>query len=146
MNPPNQIIFTSLVNLEQVKLNTDALKIAPGIFQDRIQKSYEVRATVIGDRIYSVRINSQDYQETELDWRRDQLSLNYFRIELPKKIKKLILAMNQRLGLVFGAYDLVVTPSDEYVFLEVNPLGQWLWLEEKTGVPISRTLAEYLAT
>jgi len=41
-----------------------------------------------------------------------------------------------RLGLRFGAIDIIVTPDDRYVFLEINPNGQWLWIEEETGLPI----------
>ena len=53
--------------------------------------------------------------------------------------------LHARLGLAYGAYDLIVDRTGELVFLEVNPGGQWLWLEEATGVPISRAVATLLA-
>jgi glutathione synthase/RimK-type ligase-like ATP-grasp enzyme len=52
--------------------------------------------------------------------------------------------MNAKLGLNFAAYDFIVTPNEEFYFLEVNPGGQWLWLEKKTGLEISKALAEYM--
>jgi len=50
----------------------------------------------------------------------------------------------EALGLCFGAIDLIVTPDDDHVFLEVNPNGQWLWIEELTGLPISHAIADLL--
>ena len=48
------------------------------------------------------------------------------------------------LGLCFGAIDMILTPKNEYVFLEVNPNGQWGWIEELTRVPISSAVANLL--
>lgn len=142
--PPDRMIFTSIVEADRVSSDPHAVSLAPGIFQVRVPKVYEVRATVVGDEIFTVRIDSQAHDDTRLDWRRNQDSLSYTQLELPDDIRRLLLAMNDRLGLFFAAYDLIVTPSDQYVFLEVNPLGQWLWLENATGVPISQALAEFL--
>jgi glutathione synthase/RimK-type ligase-like ATP-grasp enzyme len=49
-----------------------------------------------------------------------------------------------RLGLVYGAIDVRLTPEGRYVFLEVNPAGQWLFIEHATGQPISAELASRL--
>ena len=50
----------------------------------------------------------------------------------------------RRLGLAYGAIDLVLTPDGRYVFLEINPNGQYLWIEQLTGLPISEAIAEWL--
>jgi len=50
----------------------------------------------------------------------------------------------EKFQLNFGAIDMVLTPNDEYVFLELNPNGQWLWLEHLTGLPISEEMAKLL--
>jgi glutathione synthase/RimK-type ligase-like ATP-grasp enzyme len=143
-DPPDRIVFTSAVTREQIAIDPEAISLAPGIFQVRIPKAYEVRATVVGDEVFSVRIDSQAREDTKLDWRRNQGEVPYARHTLPDDVRILLLAMNARLGLVYGAYDLIVTPSEQYVFLEVNPVGQWLWLERATGIPISKALAELL--
>ena len=70
--------------------------------------------------------------------------LRYRIYELPAEISQMCVQLVQRLGLVFGALDLLVTPEGEYVFLEVNPGGQWEWLEQETNLPFSATLAEVL--
>ena len=64
--------------------------------------------------------------------------------ELPDEIQLKLLKLHAALGLTFGAYDLIVTPNREYVFLEVNPAGQWLWLEDVTNLQISKSLANIL--
>jgi glutathione synthase/RimK-type ligase-like ATP-grasp enzyme len=56
-----------------------------------------------------------------------------------------ILTLQRRLGLIYSAFDLVRTPQGEYVFLETNPFGQWLWIEDLTGLPISKAIADFLA-
>jgi glutathione synthase/RimK-type ligase-like ATP-grasp enzyme len=142
--PPDRIIFTSIVEAAQVVSDPEAVNEVPGIFQSRIPKDYEVRATVVGDDVFSIRVDSQALEDTKLDWRRNQRSLSYAQHELPEATEELLRIMNHRLGLVYGAYDLIVTPSGQYVFLEVNPVGQWLWLENATGLPISQALASFL--
>lgn len=65
-------------------------------------------------------------------------------VELPALVREGLIRMHERLGLVFGACDLIRTPEDEWVFLETNPAGEWGWLEANCGVPIAKTLADVL--
>ena len=53
--------------------------------------------------------------------------------------------MTRRLGLCYGAIDLVLTPGGDYVFLEINPSGQYLWVERATGLPLTAAICDYLA-
>jgi len=46
--------------------------------------------------------------------------------------------------LSFGAIDLLLTPTGEYVFLEINPNGQWYWLELITGIPLTNAMCDVL--
>ena len=50
----------------------------------------------------------------------------------------------RRLGLLYGAIDLVETPDGRHVFLELNPSGEFFWLEQQPGLPISAALADIL--
>jgi glutathione synthase/RimK-type ligase-like ATP-grasp enzyme len=50
----------------------------------------------------------------------------------------------ERLGLCYGAIDMVLTPDGRYVFLEINPNGQYLWIEEAAGLPISDAICDLL--
>lgn len=122
-----------------------ALRPAPVIFQEQIGKRYELRVTCVGERLFAARIESQAKPETELDWRREQQQLTYQRYNLPDTVAAALRAVMQRLGIVFGAFDLARDPDGRYVFFEVNPAGNWLWLEEELGLPISDAIADWLS-
>ena len=103
---------------------------APCRFQNLVEKAYELRVTVIGQSVISMGINSQKHEDTKIDWRVGQLRRDlYDVVPLPPIVRQRVFDLMSRLGLVYGALDLIVTPDDEYVFLEINPGGQWLWME-----------------
>ncbi|MDQ3698554.1 MAG: hypothetical protein M3373_11110 [Gemmatimonadota bacterium] len=64
--------------------------------------------------------------------------------QLPEKVEALCVELLTELNLCFGAIDIVRAPDGEYVFLEINPNGQWAWVEERTGLPISDAIADLL--
>lgn len=102
--------------------------------------------TVVGDRVFTCAIHSQDSEKTMHDWRRyDFDNVRHEAYQLPAEVEAKILGFMSATGLIFGAIDMVLTPQGDYVFLEVNPQGQWGWIEEFTGLPIARAIAELLA-
>jgi glutathione synthase/RimK-type ligase-like ATP-grasp enzyme len=145
IQPPDKVLYTNRVTGDFIAANREAVALAPGIFQPLIRKEYELRITVVGRSVFAARINSQKSITTEVDWRRDYSALSYCLVQLPEGVQHRLLRLHDALGLVFGAYDFIVTPEHEYVFLEVNPVGAWLWIEDALGVGISRALAEVLA-
>lgn len=142
---PHRMIFTSEVAAADVAMDPDAVRMAPCLVQDRVPKDHELRVVVVGQHVLAVRIDSQRRPETRVDWRRNQHALGYRHVHLSRTLEDALIAMNARLDLRFGAYDLIVTPSADVVFLEVNPMGQWLWLERACGVPISAAVSDHLA-
>ncbi|MER5620255.1 MvdC/MvdD family ATP grasp protein [Streptosporangium sp. NPDC002544] len=123
----------------------DALRFCPIIVQEQIPKRVELRVTVVGRQIFAVEIHSQASNRSRLDWRRYNLDVTPHRVHrLPDEVAARCLSMMKRLGLLFGAFDLILTPEGEYVFLEINPLGQWLWIEDLTGLPISQAVCDLL--
>jgi glutathione synthase/RimK-type ligase-like ATP-grasp enzyme len=143
--PPGRAVFTSRVDSHLIRANAESVQVAPGIFQELIEKAYELRITVVGDAVFAVKIDSQLSPTTSLDWRKDYDALSYAAVKLPAEVEQNLLRLHAALGLVFGAYDFIVTPSGDHVFLEVNPVGQWLWLEDAVGIGVARALAELLA-
>jgi glutathione synthase/RimK-type ligase-like ATP-grasp enzyme len=141
----DKAVFTNRIDSSLIKSNEESVRLAPGIFQALIEKAYELRITLVGETIFAVRIESQQSATTRLDWRRDYDALSYSEANLSPAMEQDLLRLHKELGLVFGAYDFIVTPNGQYIFLEVNPVGQWLWLEDAIGVGISRALAELLA-
>lgn len=65
--------------------------------------------------------------------------------QLPQSIEAKLLELMKKLGLNYGAIDLILTPNNEYVFLEINPVGEFFWLDLYAGLPISSAIAELLS-
>jgi glutathione synthase/RimK-type ligase-like ATP-grasp enzyme len=120
------------------------LPIAPAIFQEYISGPADVRATVIGDRIFSARIATVKSRAGGVDSRLD-IDVPYEPHQLPESLSTRLLELMSQLGLLFGTVDLKMVDENEYVFLEVNPQGQFLYVEILTGMPITSAFADFLA-
>ena len=139
-----QGIYTSRVSREQI-LDGEAIRCGPCLFQQLIPKALDLRVTVIGERVFPVEIHSQDSDAGRIDWRRGQLSaLKHQRHTLQAEVEQTCLELVKRMGLRFGAIDLVLTPKGEYVFLEINPSGQFAWMESAAGIKLIEPLADLL--
>jgi glutathione synthase/RimK-type ligase-like ATP-grasp enzyme len=123
------------------QLDFGAVKFAPTLFQAYIRKQFELRVTVVDKDIFACAIESQATERTKDDWRRyASPHVPHRPYNLPDFISDKILRFMAELGLSFAAFDFIFTPEGEYVFLEVNPNGQWYWVEELTGLPITASL------
>jgi glutathione synthase/RimK-type ligase-like ATP-grasp enzyme len=118
------------------------LRATPGIFQARIDKAYELRVTVFGAFLAAARLDSQAIAEARLDSRAGGNRLPIQPAELPPPLARRCFDLLDRLGIVFGCFDFAVTPEGEHVFFEVNPAGQFLWVEE--ACPDIRLLAPFV--
>ncbi len=135
--------FTATTVLEERHLAMlDAAPLAPTIFQERIRADRHLRVTVVDDHVFTAAIEPVR-EEGMLDWRldRDPKMEPY---DLPESIEQGVLALRRRLGLRFGAIDMILDTKGEYVFLEINPGGQWLFAEIHAGLPISDAIADAL--
>jgi len=121
----------------------DTVRFAPVIFQEFIPGGLDVRVTVVGDRVFPAEIRAGE-SGYEYDFRVDTAHAPIRVHPLPEFVQQRVLRLMRRLGLHYGAIDLRRTPDGDYVFLEVNPAGQWLFVEIATGQPISDTLAQLL--
>jgi glutathione synthase/RimK-type ligase-like ATP-grasp enzyme len=126
----------------------EGIRVAPCIFQEYVAKKFELRITVIEGRVFTCAIHSQGSQQSRIDWRMhpDPESIQHTVYELPLELQHRCIDLTSGLGLRSGMIDMIVTPSNEYVFLEINPNGQWVWVEEMTGLPISEALLAALTT
>jgi ATP-grasp ribosomal peptide maturase len=138
-----RILYSTLVSVDQ--LDPAGIRLATHLFQEQVPKSYELRITYVDGRLFTARIDAgSDAGRT--DWRADYGNLTYSVADLPEPVAAAIGRLMHELGLRFGALDLVVTPDNWYVFLEVNPNGQWGWIEDATGLPIAAAVADALTT
>lgn len=137
-------IYTHLLSSGDLEM-IDAVRFGPTYLQEFVPKRLDVRVTVIGDRVFAIGIESTRQDRGQVDFRRAEIyDLPHRVINLPKPISRACRDLVQRLGLMFGAIDLLLTTSGEYVFLEINPNGQWHWLEQITGVPLTAALCDLL--
>ncbi|OFA01494.1 hypothetical protein [Duganella sp. HH101] len=115
--------------LTEADLPSDALlRACPGVFQEYVEKHVELRVTIMGQHCVAVALHAQDKEDWRVSSENKELTASAF--ELPAALREQCLALMHKLGLAFGCLDFVVTPQGEYVFLEVNEMGQFLWVEE----------------
>ena len=123
------------------------VRFSPVFLQKYIAKKTELRITVVGEKVFACEIDSQSCKETEEDWRKHiflKEEIPHRVYNLPYNVKNKCIKLTKELGLYFGAIDMILTPNDEYVFLEINPNGQWGWIEQLTSMPISSCVADFL--
>ncbi len=121
--------YTREIDMENFP-SDQVLEMIPGIFQEKIQKAYELRVTYFGGYPVAVKLSSQEHPKGIMDWRcipGDELTVEKY--VLPDSIDKQCQALMKKLGLCFGCFDFIVTPEGEYYFLEINESGQFLWIE-----------------
>jgi glutathione synthase/RimK-type ligase-like ATP-grasp enzyme len=141
-----QVVFTSPLGAEDLD-HLDQLALAPMTFQDHLDKRIELRVTLIGGRVFAAAVDSQALERSRVDWRKEgsRLIRAWTPYELPADVSARLLELAARLGLSYGAVDIVVTPDGRHVFLEINPAGEWFWLDDVFGpralsTAIARTL------
>lgn len=139
-----KVMFTSRLQ----PLTTDdepALGLAPLIIQTEVLKKYDVRVTVVGSQVFATAIWSQEKGDTEVDWRKgSHPDLEHEAISLPDEVAEQCRELVRRMNLRYGAIDLVCDRDEKLWFLEINPNGQWAWIENQTGYPIATAIVDEL--
>ena len=138
-------LFTT--ELTEAHLRDDrALSACPAFYQRKIAKAYELRVTCMDQACFAARLDSQQSRNTRVDWRADfSRPMQPHPVALPPQVEARCITLMKKLGLAFGCIDLVVTPDGEHVFLEVNEMGQFLWVEAREpSFPLLRAFATLL--
>lgn len=143
------VFFAQKVKSEDIRrLPKESFAQTINFVQPYIEKAFELRVTVVCDDIFACRIDSQnmDNSHGKVDWRQGlEHGMRHSIYELPDNIKEACHEYLREMHLNFGCFDFIVTSDGNYVFLECNPNGQWLWIEKFTGMPISESIASHLA-
>lgn len=139
------VVFTNPVKTEDLA-DLSGLRLCPVTFQEMIPKALELRTTVVGRRVMSASINSQTSERAAHDWRRDgrRMIQDWQPYELPRGVEEKILSLMDYFALNYGAIDIIVTPDGRHIFLEINPVGEFFWLERYAGLPIASAIADVL--
>ena len=138
-----QIVYTS--EIKQTIKKAEA-EFNVNYLQKKIEKRCDVRATFVEEKCFAVTIDSQELEETRVDWRKGEHILHHTPIELPREIRLKCIQLMKRLDLHYGAIDFVLDKKGNYFFLEINPNGQWAWIEHLTGLPISKEIVKCLCS
>lgn len=131
---------TSIVDPDGVD---ESIRLCAHQFQEWVDKHHEIRLTVVGEEFFAAEIHAQS-EAAHIDWRNDYAALGYEIADVPDDVRRGVMELMRTFGLVFGALDFVVTPAGEWRFLEVNPNGQWGWIQAVTDMPISTALVDLL--
>jgi MvdC family ATP-grasp ribosomal peptide maturase len=144
MHGSSFFFYTSAVK-ERDLLDAESLRHSPMVFQEQIPKSRELRVVFVNGKVFVGALDASVYSASTVDWRQMMGSTSLWQShELPLEIISRLKRFMAIFGLVFGAFDFIQTPAGEYVFLEVNPTGEWGMLERDLGYPIAEAIAKTL--
>lgn len=136
--------YTEWVSNAQLR-RIASLRRSPVIFQRYVEKAVELRVTVFGERVFAAALDSQRDRRTRIDWRLQNADRTAYRdYSLDEDTAARCVALTRELGLRFSTIDLIRTPEGRLVFLELNPSGQWMWVQMKTGQPLLEAMCDLL--
>lgn len=133
----HRLTSADLADLDGITLTTHQI-------QEWVPKQYEVRLIVIGKQMFAVAIHTTD-SDAHVDWRANYDALDYTQIDVPSHVARVVGTFMTAATLNFSALDFVVTPENQWVFLESNSGGQYGWLTATLGNTVSDALASLLA-
>ncbi|MEH2245634.1 MvdD family ATP-grasp ribosomal peptide maturase [Nostoc sp.] len=140
-----KVVFTNPVAPEDLD-NLEGLRFCPMTFQEKIPKALELRTIIVGRNVFTAAVDSQALDKARYDWRKQGIALldAWELYTLPQDVEDKLLKLMAEFGLNYGAIDIILTPDGRYIFLEVNPVGEFFWLERTPGLPISQAIAQVL--
>lgn len=139
------LMYSQKISQDDLSQHAEGIGPCPVYLQEYIDKKFEYRITICFESILTCRIDSQSSSKTKIDWRRyDFENVSHTQAELPKDIVLKLLDFMKAINLNFGAIDMIETPDKEFIFLEINPSGQYGWIEDLSGLPISETVRDQL--
>lgn len=134
------------IRLNKNDLNNLSDFFLPSIFQEEINKLFEVRVFYFNRRFFSMAIFSQEDPQTEIDYRNYNLNKpnRYISFNLPDDIKKKLLMFIKKKKSKTGSIDLIYSKNKDFVFLEDNPMGQYDWVSKFCNYYIEEYIFESL--
>lgn len=135
-------LYTSQVNDLSA---LESLRHSPMVFQAEVPKRRELRVIAVQNHLFVGALDARRYADKTMDWRcADPDDCVWQPAELPNAVSDCLRKLLKRLKLSFAAFDLIETPTGEYVFLEANPTGEWGMLERDLNYPIADAIADAL--
>lgn len=139
-NSNNAFVYSNIINIKE--LTNDNLSELPIMAQQLINPKEDIRVTIIGEKVFAVKILNKG-KGIKGDWRKKKEQLDYVLIQLPLDIKERCIEITKRFNLNFAGIDLAKSES-EYYFIEVNPTGEWAWLNNSKNINIDTEICKFL--
>lgn len=136
--------FTAKVDFNTIKRIPSSF--APSFVQKSYDKLFEIRTFILDSNCYSWALMSQSNNQTEIDYRNYDWD-NPMRVvpyQLPKSIEKKIYRLMSNLKLRSGSIDFIYTTKGEYIFLEINPAGQYGYNADCANTDLDNLIAQTL--
>lgn len=140
-NGQHKITYTTVI--DPTAIDHEAFAASAHLLQEWVPKAREARVTVAGERVLAVAIEA-DTLRAHVDWRADYSAVRYSPVDVPTDVRTAVLDYLAAFDLSYGAFDFVITPGEEWIMLECNPSGQWLWLHHLAALPVPAALADVL--
>ncbi len=138
-------IFTRRITNGELSEFADKIPNMPTLFQQSIPKNFEMRITCVEKQVFACKIQTRADDITSDDYRFDTPNLLHTAIDVPELTDRMHAYM-EAFNLNFACFDFIVSREGEVIFLECNCNGQWYWVEQRTGQPISKAIANLLVT
>jgi glutathione synthase/RimK-type ligase-like ATP-grasp enzyme len=137
-------VYTTKMTRSAFQEHLSSVSITATCFQEYVPKAFELRVNVIGSQVFAAEIHSQHSEHARIDFRLGYADLRYSIHTLPAVIAEACQELVRLFRLQFSAIDLLVTPDGQYVFVDLNSNGQWGWIENQTGLPLTEALVSLL--
>ena len=121
----------------------NSINTTPVIFQEKINKKSDVRIIVLDSSIIAVELKRIENGQQSLDIRRDNMSgVKYSVTQIPRQVNNIIFQLIQSYQLRFAVLDFAIDQEGDWIFFEINPNGQWAWLDIEKITNIADFFAE----
>lgn len=137
-------VLTRTIDRDDLEMIRPSIAAMPTFLQEYVDKRFDLRIVVVDQDIFACRIHSQANTLTQQDFRIGTKNLKHELIDIAEDHSARIFAFMKELGIDFGCFDFLEVEDGAPYFLECNPNGQWLWIEQRTGAPIAEAIADRL--
>lgn len=141
------MLYTRKLLQDDLSELDESIAVAPCIFQKRILKKSELRITIVGDQVFAAKLSLKSKESLEGDIHLckspEDIDIEPL-LDLAHDIKSRILDLMVAFGLEYGSLDFIVDWNDKLIFLEVNPTGDWAYIEDATGMPITAAVTNLI--
>jgi len=137
----DSLIYTNELSARDVEEAGPDLDACPTMFQEQVEKQADVRITYVDGRFIPVSMTLARGERQRCDIRRDNMGdVRYANVDLPSSVEASLRRLVQRFGLRFAAIDMAIDHEGSWRFFEVNPNGQWAWLDQVAGTDIASAM------